>query len=132
MVLPAAMVEEIVRHAREQAPDECCGIIATSDGAATKIYRATNAEASPVRFVIDSRDQLRITNEIEDNGWELGAIYHSHMRSAAYPSQTDVNFAASWPGVVWVIASLEDPDEPSVKAFLIDDGEIRDAELVVA
>ncbi|MEX0992981.1 MAG: M67 family metallopeptidase [Solirubrobacterales bacterium] len=131
MVLPAEMIEEIVHHAREQAPNECCGIIATRDGAATKLYRATNSEASPFRFVIDSRDQLRVTSDIEDNGWELGAIYHSHTRSAAYPSQTDVNFAVAWPGVAWVIVSLEDPEEPSVKAFMIDDGEIRDAELVV-
>lgn len=131
MVLPAEVIEEIVHHAREQAPNECCGIIATREGVATRLYRATNSEASPFRFVIDSRDQLRIMSDIEDNGWELGAIYHSHTRSAAYPSQTDVNFATAWPGVVWVIVSLEDPRDPSVKAFVIDEGEIRDAELVV-
>ena len=56
MVLPAEMIEEIVHHAREQAPNECCGIIATREGVATRLYRATNSEASPVRFVIDSRD----------------------------------------------------------------------------
>jgi [CysO sulfur-carrier protein]-S-L-cysteine hydrolase len=123
------MIDEIVEHARVTAPDECCGIIATKDRRATKLYRANNAEASPFRFVIDSKDQIRINSEIEDQGWDLGAIYHSHTRSAAYPSQTDVNFAASWPGVVWVIVSLENPDKPDVRSFAIENGEIEEISL---
>src|SRR5207244_3305822 len=82
-------IDEIVRHAREEMPNECCGIVATSDGAAVKVFRATNAEASPLRYSLDPNEQLRITNEIDASDWELGAIYHSHTRSKAYPSQTD-------------------------------------------
>jgi len=81
-------IDEIVAHAREEAPNECCGIVASSDGAAVKVFRATNAEASPVRYSLDPREQYGITKEIETQGWELGAIYHSHTRSPAYPSQT--------------------------------------------
>ena len=68
--------------------------------------------------------------EIEDAGEELAAIYHSHTKSAAYPSQTDVNLAG-WPDAVYVIVSLEEPESPDVRGFWIRDGEISDAGLLV-
>jgi proteasome lid subunit RPN8/RPN11 len=130
MRLPNEMIDAIVSHAREDAPNECCGIVAAAGEAAVKLFPAVNAEASPFRFVIDPQELLRVHNEIEQQGWDLGAIYHSHTRSAAYPSQTDISFAASWPGVVWVIVSLEDASSPDVKAFLIEGGEVTPAELI--
>ena len=130
MRLPNEMIDAIVSHAREDAPNECCGIVAAAGETALKLFPAVNAEASPFRFVIDPQELLRVHNEIEQQGWDLGAIYHSHTRSAAYPSQTDISFAASWPGVVWVIVSLEDASSPDVKAFLIEGGEVTPAELI--
>ncbi len=64
-------------------------------------------------------------NELEDAGWELGAIYHSHTHTAPYPSQTDINFAAKWPGVEWVIVGLAKA-EPEVRCYLIEDGEVTE------
>ena len=115
---------ELVAHAREEAPNECCGMIAVADGAATKVFRARNADASPLRYTLDPRDQLRIDREIEQTpGWELGAIYHSHTRSDPVPSQTDVNRAlvaggdTPWfPGVLHVIVGVAGP-EPDVRAW---------------
>jgi proteasome lid subunit RPN8/RPN11 len=74
---------------------------------------------------------MRLMDEIEDGGEELGAIYHSHTRSEPYPSQTDVNFAALWPGVEWLIVGVSKSAEPQVRSYLIEDGAIRDAELEV-
>jgi [CysO sulfur-carrier protein]-S-L-cysteine hydrolase len=111
-------VDEIVAHAREEMPNECCGIVATLDGAAVRVFRATNAEASPVRYSLDPREQYLITMEIEEQGWDLGAIYHSHTRSKAYPSQTDVNLAF-YPDALYLIVSLENPDLPDLRAFRI-------------
>jgi len=125
------MIDEIVAHAREDAPNECCGIIATDGDRAIKLFRTANAEASPLRFVIDSKDQLRVHRELDESGWEMGAIYHSHTRSAAYPSQTDVNFARSWPGVIWLIVSLEDADNPSVRVFSIEDDNVEELDLAI-
>ena len=68
--------------------------------------------------------------EIEEAGEELVAIYHSHTKSAAYPSQTDINLAG-WPEAVYLIVSLADPEAPDLKGFWIVDGKIADAELVV-
>ncbi len=87
-------------------------------------------QASPFRFEIDGREQIRIHNEIEAAGKELGAIYHSHTRTEPLPSQTDINFAKGWPGVVWIIVGLAD-QEPDVRAFTIDDGRVSETELVV-
>jgi [CysO sulfur-carrier protein]-S-L-cysteine hydrolase len=126
------MIEQLVAHAREEAPNECCGLIAADDGGrAVHVYRATNAEHSPVKYVVDPRDQIRIQNDIDDNGWELGAIYHSHTRTEPYPSQTDINLARNWPDPLYVIVGLADGD-PDVRAYRIVDGEVEEASLEVA
>ena len=124
------LADEIVAHAREDLPNECCGMVGGSDGAAATVYRAENAEASPLRYSIDAKEQFRLMRAIEEAGEELVAIYHSHTKSAAYPSQTDVNLAG-WPEAVYLIVSLADPDAPDLKGFWIKDGQISEAELVV-
>ena len=121
---------ELVAHARADAPNECCGMIASADGRLTSYFPAANEFNSPMRFQIDSGDQIRITNEIEARGEEIGAIFHSHPNSEAYPSQTDVNLARWWPGMLWLICSLA-KDEPVVRGFVIDDGRIEEVDLVV-
>jgi len=121
-------IDEIVAHAREEAPNECCGIVASTDGAAVKVFRATNAEASPVRYSLDPREQYEITKEIETRGWELGAIYHSHTRSPAYPSQTDVNLAF-YPDALYVIVSLAGENAPDLRAFKIAGEQIEEVPL---
>jgi proteasome lid subunit RPN8/RPN11 len=121
----------MIAHAREEAPNECCGMVGSSgDGQAVEVYRAVNAEASPLRFRIDPEEQLELHNRIEDAGLDLGAIYHSHTRTEPRPSQTDINFAKLWPGVLWIIVGLAG-DEPDVQTWRIDDGRVADAELVV-
>jgi proteasome lid subunit RPN8/RPN11 len=130
MRIAQSLIDEIVAHAREDVPNECCGMIGGVDGEARTVYRATNAEASPLRYSIDAGEQFRLMREIEEAGEELASIYHSHTRSPAYPSQTDVNLAG-WPDAVYLIASLADPDAPDVRAFWIREGRIEDAELVI-
>lgn len=123
--------DEIVAHAREEAPDECCGMVGARDDEVVRVYRATNVEASPFRFVIDGSEQFQIYNEIESAELELGAIYHSHTRTAPKPSQTDINFGRAWPGVLWIIVGLAN-GEVEVRTWRIDDGQVSEAELVVA
>jgi proteasome lid subunit RPN8/RPN11 len=125
------LLDEIVAHAREDVPNECCGIVAGTDGTATRVFRARNAEASPFRYVIDSRDQLRIVGEIEARGEEMIGIYHSHTKSEPYPSQTDINLADAWPDPLYLICSLARPDEPEVRAFAIRDGRVEETPLEI-
>jgi proteasome lid subunit RPN8/RPN11 len=124
------LVDEIVAHAREEAPNECCGMLGGADGSAESVYRSINAEASPLRYSLDANDQFRIVREMEDRGEELAGIYHSHTASAPYPSQTDVNLAA-YPDAVYVIVSLQDPETPQIRGFWIRDGEIEETEIDV-
>ena len=120
---------EVVAHAREDAPNECCGMIAARNGEAVRVYRAHNAAASPLRYEIDGAEQYRIQMEIEDAGLDLGAIYHSHTRTEPYPSQTDINLAF-YPEALYVIVGLAG-EEPEVRAFEIRDGQVAEAELEV-
>jgi [CysO sulfur-carrier protein]-S-L-cysteine hydrolase len=130
MRIAQALIDDMVAHAQADDPKECCGLVSRRDGDAVKVYRTTNTEASQFRFVIEPQEQLRIYNEIEDAGLDLGAIYHSHTRSAPYPSQTDINFAKDWPGVLWIIVGLAD-GEPEVKTYEIRDGQVADADLEI-
>lgn len=128
LTLPAAFIDEIVAHAKQDAPNECCGIIAGKNGTATKLFRARNSEASPYRYSVDPRDLFRIFRECEENDWNFLAIYHSHTASEAYPSPTDVRLAL-WPEAYYVLVSLENPDNPVVRAFRILDGVVTEEEL---
>jgi [CysO sulfur-carrier protein]-S-L-cysteine hydrolase len=131
MRIAQGLIDEMVAHAREDLPNECCGMVGGSDGRATRVIRVENSAASPLRFEMEPQGQYNALKEIEDGGGELLAIYHSHTKSAAYPSQTDVNQAVNWPDAIYVIVSLQDPDAPDVKAYWLKDLSIADAELVV-
>jgi proteasome lid subunit RPN8/RPN11 len=135
------MVDAIIAQALEELPNECCGIIAGKDGAATKLYRARNVEASPFRYNIDPRDLLKVEREADQNGWEVLVIYHSHVASEAYPSPTDIRLS-QWPGsdppvdlypnAYYVLVSLEDRDAPVVRAFRIRAGAVAEEPLEVS
>lgn len=127
MHISEQLLAEVVAHAEEEAPNECCGIIAASDATAVKVYKATNLAASPLRYELDPKDQYRIEMEIEKQGWDLAAIYHSHTRSAPYPSQTDINLAF-YPDALYLIIGLAG-ERPEIKAYTIRDGEVEEAPL---
>jgi len=117
---------EMIAHAREQFPKECCGMLAGVDGKPVKVIRATNSEDSEFRYRVDDRELLRFLHDCDDNGWDFLAVYHSHTRSEAYPSPTDVRLAGNWPDPFYVLVSLEDQDNPVVRAFRITEGEISE------
>jgi proteasome lid subunit RPN8/RPN11 len=133
MDLPSAMVDEMIAHARAGLPNEACGVLAGAKGRPERLFPMRNAEASPVVYRLDGNEQLRVFAEIEDNGWELLAIFHSHIHTEAYPSPTDRaqahwrdpvtgREAAAYPGVRYLILSLAE-QEPVLRAFTFRDGE---------
>jgi proteasome lid subunit RPN8/RPN11 len=132
MRVPQSLIDEMVAHARDDLPNECCGMVGGRDGEATTVVRVANSAASPLRYEMDPQGQYNALKSIEDAGDELLGIYHSHTKSAAYPSQTDVNQAVAWPDQVYLIVSLADPDAPDVKAYLLKDLKIADVALDVA
>ena len=129
LTLAQRYLDEIIAHAREEAPNECCGIIAGHDGRAVNLFRARNAEASPYRYSVDPQDLFRIYRECEANSWDFLAIYHSHTASEAYPSPTDIRLAF-WPEAYYVLVSLQDAAKPVVRAFRIVDGKVTEEEII--
>ena len=123
------MLDQIVAQARAEAPNECCGIVGTRDGRAVTVYPVRNAAASPLRYEIDPKDQLRVFEALDDAELEIGAIYHSHTRSAPEPSQTDINLAF-YPDAVYVIVGVAG-EQDDVRAWNIVDGKVSEGRLEV-
>jgi [CysO sulfur-carrier protein]-S-L-cysteine hydrolase len=136
MKIAADLLDAIVAHALEIPKIECCGLVAVEPGTngdsrtATRVYRAENIHDTALRFEIDPMEQYRLTEEIEAQGWEIGGLYHSHVRSAPKPSQTDIGFAANLPGIEWIIVGLAE-GEPEVRSYLIENGQVREVALEV-
>lgn len=136
MLIASRLLDDVIAHAREEYDAECCGMIAYEQNGpagsprAVKVNRARNVYGSRKRFEIDGKDVLRAINEFDDAGWEMGAIYHSHTHTPPYPSQTDINFARNWPEVEWLIVGLAG-EEPEVRCYQIEDGEVREVPIEV-
>jgi proteasome lid subunit RPN8/RPN11 len=130
VVIPAAVRDEIVAHARAGLPNEACGILAGVDGRVERFFPAEPDEPSPYYYRIESRDQIRIMNEIDEAGLDLVGIYHSHTSSPAFPSRTDAE-QAFWPDAVYVIVSLANP-EAEMRGYRIRDMEVTEEELATA
>jgi proteasome lid subunit RPN8/RPN11 len=124
-------IDQMIAHARREAPIECCGVLGGRDGRALKLYQATNAEHSRYCYNIEPQELFRINRECEENGWQFLAIYHSHPDSAAYPSPTDVHLAALWPESLYFIVSLLSPENPEVRAFRIRNGEVTEEKIEI-
>lgn len=132
--LSAPLIESIVAHARSEYPNEACGLVigdrpAAEGGLALRFEPTRNRAASPYRYEIDSEDLLRLTIATDDADEVFWAIVHSHVRSPAYPSPTDVTLAL-YPDALYVLVSLAAP-EPALGAFRIVDGAIHPVELLV-
>ncbi len=134
MNISRELLDELVAHALADPRNEVCGVVAVASSVparALRVHRARNIHASPLKFQIEPAELLQLWNACEADGGELGAIYHSHVRSRPYPSQTDINFAANWPGVEWIIVGLASGSEPEVRSYLIEDGDVREVPLEV-
>ena len=127
MRISKAHWDEMVSHAREEAPNECCGYLRASDGRVEEVIRSENLRSSPYGYELDAKSLLA-ANDLDDEGFQVG-IYHSHPRSAPEPSQTDINLA-HYPHWTYLIVSLVG-DEPDVRAWRIEDGRVDEEELTV-
>jgi [CysO sulfur-carrier protein]-S-L-cysteine hydrolase len=149
--IPRKILDEMVFHAREANPFECCGLLAAQDGVVAAHYRIANAVAgdpqavdlfeaaggtrlqnlsqrkrAEVAYFMDPKQLLAAFTDMRLRGIELTAIYHSHPHSPAYPSPTDIALA-DYSECVYVIISLEDAAAPDVKAYWINDQQISRA-----
>jgi [CysO sulfur-carrier protein]-S-L-cysteine hydrolase len=119
-VLSRAAREEIVAHARREAPRECCGLLVGRGGAIEEAVRARNLADAPTRYFMDPRDHFDALRHARSRGVDVLGFYHSHPHSAAWPSETD-RAEAHYADHVYLIVSLAD-DEPDVRLFRLVDG----------
>jgi proteasome lid subunit RPN8/RPN11 len=128
--LDGVFAKEIVEQGLREFPNESCGVIAAADGVPVKVFPMKNADASPVTYRLDGKEQLQVFDAIDEQGWDLWAIYHSHTHSEAYPSETDIKLAF-YPDTRYIVVSLADREEPVMRSFSIVDGTVTEEELVV-
>ena len=102
VVIPEAVRRELEAHARDEAPNEACGLVVLEDGIATRYERGCNRAASPYRFELEVDPELWF---LEDEGYEL-AVVHSHVSAPPRPSRTDVENVGLWQGRAYVIYSV--------------------------
>jgi [CysO sulfur-carrier protein]-S-L-cysteine hydrolase len=128
--LDGVFTKEIVEQSLREFPNEACGVIAAEDGVPVKVFAMKNADASPVTYRLDGKEQLKVFDEIDERGWELWAIYHSHTHSDAYPSETDRRLAF-YPEARYILVSLADREKPVLRSFFMREGEVEEEELIV-
>ena len=121
------MVDAIVAHARNDHPDEACGIIAGPEGSdtPTRLIPMTNAERSPTFYRFDSGEQLKVWRAMENADEVPVVIYHSHTATEAYPSRTDISYASE-PDAHYVLVSTRDPDDHELRSYRIVDGDVAE------
>ncbi len=126
--LQEPLYKEIVDHGLSEFPNEACGLLAGRDGEPVGVLRMRNADASPVSYRLDAKEQLRVFREMDADGLELLGIYHSHTHSEAYPSETDRR-QAFYPDARYILVSLSDREKPVLRSFRILDGEVTEEEV---
>lgn len=119
--LSQAHCDDMLRQLRDAYPLEACGIMAGLDGRVRRLYAVENRLRSPVAYEMEPRQQIAAMLDLEKAGLEMLAIYHSHPKGPQTPSPTDVA-QSYYPGVAYVIVSLADRRQPSIRAFIISEG----------
>ena len=122
--------DEMVEHGLAGFPNEACGLLAGKEGRPVKFFAMKNQDASPVSYRLDPKEQLKVFTEIDDEGWDLLGIFHTHTHSEAYPSETDLK-QAFYPEATYLVMSLSDRSNPVLRGFAMQDGEIVEREVRV-
>jgi proteasome lid subunit RPN8/RPN11 len=136
LILDQRLRDAMVEHARRDHPDEACGVITGPVGKdeAVRIVPMTNAERSPTFFRFDPQEQLKVWMEMDDNDEEPVVIYHSHTATEAYPSRTDISYAAE-PNAHYVIVSTRqcghDQGPVEIRSYRILDGAVTEEPITI-
>ncbi|WP_405531067.1 M67 family metallopeptidase [Streptomyces avidinii] len=135
LTLTQDLYDRIVEHARQDHPDEACGVVAGPAGTdrPERFVPMLNAARSPTFYEFDSKDLLKLYRDLDDRDEEPVIVYHSHTATEAYPSRTDVTYANE-PGAHYVLVSTADKDglgEFQFRSYRIVDGVISEEEVQV-
>ena len=129
--LDRGFFDEMVEHGLAGFPNEACGLLAGKEGRPIKFFAMTNQDASPVSYRLDPREQLEVFTELDDEGWDLLGIFHTHTHSEAYPSDTDRK-QAFYPEATYLVMSLSERSNPVLRGFTMQDGLVEEQEVRIA
>jgi proteasome lid subunit RPN8/RPN11 len=132
LTISRGLHEAIVAHARQDHPDEACGVLAGPAGRdrPERFIAMTNAERSPTFYRFDSAEQYRVWQEMDERDEEPVVIYHSHTATEAYPSRTDISYASE-PNAHYVLVSTRRPDRAEFRSYRIVDGVVTEEPVAV-
>jgi proteasome lid subunit RPN8/RPN11 len=132
LVIRADLVDAMVAHARADHPDEACGVLAGPDGSdrPERHIAMLNAERSPTFYRFDSGEQLTVWRAMEAADEAPVVIYHSHTATEAYPSRTDISYAAE-PDAHYVLISTRDPASHELRSYRIVDGVVTEEPVTI-
>ena len=122
--------QAMLAHLQANYPLEACGILAGANSQVTHLYAIDNILASPVAYKMDPQQQLAAMIDLEERGWDMVAIFHSHPTGPERPSPTDIA-QAYYPECVYIIVSLVEKEQPVVGGFRIDNGRYHELKLNV-
>jgi proteasome lid subunit RPN8/RPN11 len=133
-LIPDLLLEEVVSHARQAAPLECCGLlagqIADGVGTASARFEIRNDAASATEYETNARDLFTAFRAMRELGLELLAIYHSHPVSEPVPSRRDIERNTYGDSVAHLIVGLGGA-EPEARAWWLEEGGCREAAVAV-
>lgn len=130
-VIPADLAREMIEHAQQEYPKECCGFLGGPSGEARTIHRLRNTDPDPVmRYRADSRDVKRVLEELDDHDHEVVCVYHSHTHTPPYPSRTDIEESRGLPNAIYALVGLSDRGRPELRAYRIADGGVTEVSVL--
>jgi proteasome lid subunit RPN8/RPN11 len=125
IIISQSVIDGIIEQAKNELPDEACGLLTGKANEVMKQYPLTNIDHSPEHFSFDPKEQFHVLKEARTQGLQIIANYHSHPESPARPSEEDIRLAFD-PAIVYLIVSLQEQDHPVVKAFSIKEGIVKE------
>jgi proteasome lid subunit RPN8/RPN11 len=128
--LDDVLFKEMVEHGLREFPNEACGLLAGRDSVPVRFFALRNLDASPASYRLDPKEQLHAFDEMDEQGWDLLGIFHTHTHSEAYPSETDTRLAF-YPDASYLVMSLSDREHPVLRSFRIVDDQITEEELTL-
>lgn len=128
LILRKESFQRILSQCKRELPNEACGILAGKGGQVKKVYEMVNVDKSPETYFMDAKEQLSVMKQIRNLGLEMVGIYHSHVASPARPSPHDIEMAF-YPEASYVIISLQDKDNVSIRSFKIKEGVVTEEEI---
>ena len=125
------IMEAMERHAREEYPRECCGLLAGQENIITRIFKTRNIAGHMDEYELDPLEQVNAFEEIDRRSLKLLGIYHSHPHHPCYPSGLDIS-RAFYPDIAFFIISLSDFQHPQIKAFTIREGKVMEEAIIIS